>query len=150
MTNGTVKRGQFGFTNSKADLDAVVAWRDAAITDGWSHRPTYESEAEERVCSLEKDGFKAMVLTRCPVSLPSSRHQSKWFAEAEVNVWGSDGLAIKPPDVYDWQFIESAVSTCGYCGAHPVETERVGFAGRCCSKCLPAMRAKIEVPGWCS
>jgi len=143
--SGTVKRGQFGFTNSQADLDAVIAWRDAAIADGWSHRPTYgKSESEDRACTMEKNGYKAMVLTRTPIE----GKPSKWKAEAEVNIWGPDGLAIKPPNVYDWEAIQSAVATCGYCGAHPVKTERVGFAGRCCETCLPTMRAKIEVPGW--
>lgn len=127
----------FGFTNSQADLDAVIAWRDAAVADGWDHKPTYSSEAEERAATLNREGYVAHILTR------SRSHTGKWLAEAKVSVWGPDGLAIRVPTVYDWSQIKSAVEKCHYCGAQPVKTKRVGFAGRACITCAPIEEGKL-------
>jgi len=136
----------FGFTNDIARWQAVNAYRDAAATDGWSIRPTYGSESIERAASLERDGFKMMVLSRDN----SDQKARKWKYEAQVSIWGPDGLAINPPATYDFAKIEALTRHCNYCKADDIETERVGFAGRCCAKCLPSMRAKIETPGWCN
>jgi hypothetical protein len=136
----------FGFTNDDAKLHAAEAFRDAAAADGWSIRPTYGSEGIDRASSLARDGFKMSILTRNN----SDRKGGKWKHEAQVSIWGPDGLAIVPPDTYDFAEISARTRRCGYCKANDVETERVGFAGRCCAKCLPNMRAKIETPGWCN
>jgi hypothetical protein len=133
----------FGFTNDDARLRAAQAYRNAAAADGWLLRPTYGSESVERAASLDREGFKMMVLTR-----DNSEKKGKWKHEAQISIWGPDGLAITPPEIYDFSEILAGTRRCGYCKTQDVETERVGFAGRCCAKCLPAMRAKIEKPGW--
>lgn len=134
---GTVSRGEWGFTDSIHDFNAVVAWRDAAIADGWEHRPTYGThESEDRACKLTKDRFVVQVLTR-------THEKAKRRYEAQVSAWGPDGLAIRVPDIYDWHAIQSAVMRCNYCGACPVETSRVAFAGRACGTCGPQERAKL-------
>lgn len=131
-----------GYTNDSARFAAAVAWREAAIADGWDAKPGYPNhEAMERVCHLSKDGYIVHVLTREKVG--------KWAYQASVNVWGPDGLAIKPPFVYDMAAITAGTRHCNYCNADDVDTERVGFAGRCCAACLPRQREIAERPGWC-
>lgn len=135
----------FGFTNDRAKFEAAQAFRDAAVADGWSIKPTYgKSEDVGRVSSLERDGFKMMAMTR---DHTNDRH--KWKYEAQISIWGPDGLAVTPPETYDFAEIRARIRRCSYCKTSNVETERVGFAGRCCAECLPEMRRKIEVPGWC-
>lgn len=123
-----------GLTNDKTRLDAVRAFRDAAVADGWEISPTYRSESQDRVAHLVRDGFVMMIVTRDEY-------------EASVSIWGPDGLHIKPPSVYDWQAIQDRVNTCNECGAKG-PTVRFSFAGRCCNTCLPGMREKYEKPGW--
>lgn len=134
---GSVSRGEWGFTDSIDDFNAVVAWRDAAIADGWEHRPTYgDHEAEDRACKLTRDGFVVQVLTR--------RHvKANRRYEAQVSAWGPDRLALRVPNIYDWQAMQDAIMRCQYCGAHPVKTQRVAFAGRACEACGPKEQAKL-------
>lgn len=133
----------FGFTNDDARLRAAEAYRDAAAADGWSIRPTYNSEDIKRASTLGREGFVMQVLTR-----DNSEKKGKWH-EAQISIWGPDGLAIHPPTTYDFAKIKALTRHCNYCKADDVDTERVGFAGRCCAKCLPEQRARIEKPGWC-
>lgn len=134
----------FGFTNDSAKLKAAEDYRDAAAADGWKIRPTYgSSESAGRASSLDREGFKMMALTR-----DNSGNGGKWKYEVQISLWGPDGLAIAPPEIYDFAEIRARTRRCGYCKDEDVDTERVGFAGRCCGKCLPAMRTKIETPGW--
>jgi hypothetical protein len=130
----------FGFTNDQARYAAAIAWRDAAIADGWSARATYgNSESFDRASSLDHaDGYKVMILTRT-----NDKPGAKWKFEAEVNVWGPDGLAIKPPAQYDMTAIRAATETCHYCGKVGRKTERVGFAGRACMVCAPVEEKKL-------
>jgi hypothetical protein len=134
-----------GFTNDEARFRAAQELRDAAVADGWSIRPTYGSEDIGRASTLDRDGFKMLVLTR-----EISATSRKWKYEAAVHIWGPDGLSIDSPQAYDWNLIRGSIRRCGYCKADDVDTQRVGFAGRCCAKCLPAQRARIETPGWTS
>jgi hypothetical protein len=124
----------------KALIAAALAWREAAIADGWESRPTYQQEDEMTAFRLTRDGFIIQGLAR-----PESELS---VGSGELSGWGPDGLHIPVGEIYDWNALKTAVETCGYCGAHPVKTERVGFAGRCCEACLPAMRERIETPGW--
>jgi hypothetical protein len=133
----------FGFTNNDARLRAAEAFRDAATADGWSMRATYGSEPIERASTLTRDGYTMQVLTR-----DNSEKKGKWKHEAQISIWGPDGLAINPPEIYDFAKLKSLTRHCNYCKTDDVDTQRVGFAGRCCAACLPAMRAKIETPGW--
>ncbi len=133
----------FGFTNDPERLAAAMAWRDAAIADGWVATPTYgEHEHQDRACTLDREGFKVLVVSR--VYEPGER----WKFTASVDAWGPDRLAIDLPDTYDWAAIQAALKLCNYCKKAGVETQRVGFAGRCCDECLPEQRARAERPGW--
>ena len=133
---------QWGFTNDRAYLEAVQAYRDAAIADGWTSEPTYKDESAHRACKLHKGGFVMMVLTR------EHRPGGPSAYEVQVHLWGPDGLAIKPEAPYNWDQINEGLRVCDWCGATGVYTERVGFANRVCARCAPEARRKIEVPGW--
>lgn len=134
------------FGLSLSDYEFAVAFKKAMLADGWISKPTYEHEPEERAASLDKDGFHAMVITR----LNKNEKTGKEFTEGCVSIWAKDGLAIDIPETYNWNFINNGVTRCGFCQKENVETERVGFAGRCCKSCLPTVRPKVEFPGWSS
>jgi hypothetical protein len=134
----------FGFTNDKARLDAVHAYRNAAVLDGWTLEPTYpKHEAADRAATLKREGFVMMTLSR-----ENTDKREKFHYEAKVHIWGPDGLAISPPDTYNFAEIQARIRQCHYCNAKGVDTRRVGFAGRCCTNCLPEVRKKVECPGW--
>ena len=107
--------------------EQVTSYREAAIADGW--QPKAGSDYR-----LLRDGF-----------VMDARESCAWDC---IHIWGPDGLAIKVPSIYDWIAIQAGTKRCQFCKAKNVETQRVGFAGRCCAKCLPAKRAEIETPGW--
>jgi len=133
---------QFGFTNDDDHIEAVRKWVADAVADGWTIRPTYESEPVESAAKMHKDGFTAMALMRV--------HEAgkKWKYEAQLSVWGPDGLAIRPSPYYDFTALKAGLRNCPVCRATDVETERYAFAGRCCAVCLPKMREMHEEPGW--
>lgn len=136
-------------TTSMSDIAAkraaIVAWREAAIADGWQHKPTYTHEDEDRATSMSRDGFKVMLLVR-----DLDGRQAKWVTRPEYDIcaWGPDGLTVEVPDTYDMEALRTGVRECANCGAKDVDTQRFSFAGRCCARCLPAMRAEHERPGW--
>ncbi len=134
----------FGFSNDPKEIEKIETWRDAAIADGWEHKPTYNSEAESRACSLSKDGFKASMLTRR--NEPGSK---KWLFEANVHVWGPDGMCVQVDFPYSFESIIAGVNKCGNCNREGVKTHLAGFAGRFCAECLPLAKKKLEYPGWC-
>ncbi len=123
-----------------AFVNLARTWALAAVIDGWSSRPTYDHEPVEQAFTLERDGFKISGLARpgTDKSLPC----------AEIHIWGPDRLAITPPLTYDMDAIRRGAETCSKCGAHPIATERVGFAGRYCAPCAAIDRPLIEVSGW--
>ena len=135
---------KFGFTNDKAEYDRVVAFRMAAIADGWTLAPTYEHEPAESHATMSSDGFKAHVKAR--IKQPGE----KWKYETEVSLWGPDGLHIPTPEVYSMDTLVEALRVCPKCKAKDVDTVRYSFAGRCCNVCLPEMRRRHEYPGWAS
>lgn len=133
----------FGFTNDQTRFALVRAYVAAAVADGWSIEPTYgTSESVDRAAKLTRDGFVMLTLAR---EYPAG---SKWAGEARISMWAPDGLAIKPPDTYDWAAIQAGVRHCNWCDADDVETFRAGFAGRVCQQCLKEARVKYEFPGW--
>lgn len=139
-----VSQGMFGFTNKAEHLEGVRQWRDAAVADGWAIEPTYgDHESVDRAARLSREGFTCQILTR-----DNSDKGGKWKAEADINVWGPDGLAVKVPAFYSWEALTAALSRCSACKATNVKTTRVGFAGRVCEACLPEQRRRVETPGW--
>lgn len=139
------KQGEFGFTNDERNLKAVMQFRDAAVADGWSIRPTYSSEDVSRACTLERDGFKMLILTR-----DNRMESGRWKFNTEIHMWAPDRLAVAVPPFYDFEEIVRRTRTCASCKAENVDTQRYSFAGRCCAECLPKMRAATEGPGWCN
>lgn len=136
-----------GFTNDEQQYREVCAWRDAAIADGWQHEPLYPNhEPEQRAAKLKHpEGFVAQIISRDNCS-----KGGKWKYEAMVSVWGPDDLCLAPGRIYSLDHLRARLRDCGNCGATDVDTVRYSFAGRCCEKCLPAMRKKHEYPGWCN
>lgn len=113
----------------------VLAFRDAAMADGWSSEPTYAHEDEMRAFRLRRDGFLLQCLAR-----PEDKDS---VGVGTINGWGPDGMAIDVGETYDWDAIKRSAETCQYCKAFPVKTERVAFAGRACQTCGPIERAKL-------
>jgi len=142
---------EFGYTNSDADYAKVVAWRDAAVADGWTLNAVYKKEPETSYGHLSKDGFTVHACCRVTEEMKKrfAHYSSKWKYEAQINVWGPDGLAVRAPENYNWAELVAATRKCHHCGKTDVDTVRYSFAGRCCHDCLPAMKAQHEQPGWC-
>lgn len=136
--------GQFGFSNLEEHLESARQYRDAAAEDGWSIRGTYEpSEPVDRAARLTRDGFVMQVITR---DNSGQEYQKRY--EASVHIWGPDGLAVAPPEFYDFAEIVARTRCCASCGKSDVKTVRFSFAGRCCEACLPELRRVHEQPGW--
>ena len=132
---------KFGLTNDINEHLAAVAFREAAISDGWIAAALYDNEPMESYAHLTKDGYAMHVNARVGNS-------GCYKYQAQVSIWGSDGLAIKAPKIYDHDAIfKEGMNRCVNCGAIG-ETFRYGFAGRCCRICLTEMRKKYEFPGW--
>jgi hypothetical protein len=140
-----VSANEWGFSNNAADLEAVRQWVADAVADGWEINPTYRTEPVESAATLDKNGFRAMVLMRDRGEGETDRG---WRYEAKVSAWGPDGLAIRVSRKYDFALIKKALRRCAECGKEDMDTQRVGFAGRVCSDCLPEARKKHEYPGW--
>ncbi len=132
------------FTNKRSDYDEVLAFKAAAIADGWQCQATYNTESIDRAATLNREGFHLKIIARDNTAKLGSKHAY----HLDLSMWGPDGLAILPPETYDWQKIQAAVRSCNYCRAQDVDTFRVSFAGRCCAQCLPKQRAIHERPGW--
>lgn len=121
-------------------IDKAIAWRIAALADGWSNEPTYQHEAIDRASTLRKDGFIAQII---------ARPEDKVFKPiGSIAIWGPDGLAIDIDNEYNWDKIQANLRLCMDCKRGDVETQRVGFAGRVCVECLPAARKRDEYAGW--
>jgi len=116
-------------------LKQAQAWSTAAEADGWAFSPTYKSESPQRHVTGKHLGFTVMVNTRDD-------------RQADVTVWGPDGLQIEAPLLYSMRAVRLATRVCLYCHASDVPTMRVGFAGRACASCAPSQRRKQEFPGW--
>lgn len=137
------RAGHFGFSNSLDHLESVKQFRDAAVADGWDLKPTYKNEDIDRASSLTKDGFKMSIISR-----DNTEKNYKYKFEAEISIWGPDGISIPTPELYDFELIRNGLTSCPVCGAKDVKTVRVAFANRACEVCAPALREKLETPGW--
>lgn len=130
-------------TNDIKKFEAVEAFRDAAIADGWHAEPTYEGEAFERASRLTRDGYVMQVITR--------DNKDKGYRvryDCSVHIWGPDGLSLKRPAEYSMIAIEQSANTCLICEGVFEQTFRYNFAGRACAGCLPKAKAETEKPGW--
>ena len=136
------------FTDSKKIFDKTVAFKEAAIADGWEAESMYKNEDISQACALTRDGYHMQILTRDFESEPRPRLKPRHRYECDVSIWGPDRLAIKPPEEYNSEMIIAGCTTCNLCGATDVETHRYSFAGRACDGCLPAAKAEHEKPGW--
>ena len=132
---------EFGLTNDEKEFNEVSAFREDAIADGWEAKPGSASELIEDYAHLNREGFKMHVLSR--------KNQGKYKFQAQVSIWGPDGLAIGllGPS-YNWEEIKAGLRRCNNCGKQDVETQRYSFAGRCCAGCRPEMAKTHEYPGW--
>ena len=129
-----MSKNEFGHTNNKEYYDAALTYKNAAILDGWNCE-----ESSDGYFILKKDGFSMHCMARTNVG--------KWGYQAEITIWGPDKLQIRPPNKYDWEEIREGINKCNTCGVVG-NVQRVGFAGRCCSECLPKERKKQEFHGW--
>ena len=118
-------------------LNEIVAWRDAAVADGWSITPTYNSEGIDRASTLDRDGWKALILTR------SER-------DCDVVVWSSDRLVVTHGTIYSFEELKRNERLCSNCGSTEIATVRIGFAGRVCPTCREKLKPIIEYSGWCN
>jgi hypothetical protein len=144
-----LESGEFGYTTDPRRLEGVRNFVSDAVRDGWGIEQTYPGrEPVESAATLTRDGFKMMAFAR-DASGDERRVRSRTSYMASISIWGPDGLAINPPQFYDFDAIQAGVRFCEYCGARDVSTHRVGFAGRACADCLPGQRKAQEYPGWC-
>ncbi len=130
-------------------LDDVHKWREAAIANGWAARPTYENhETVEEACTLEKDGWVAMLLSRPAAEVPWKPGTMR-PPQTSISIWGPDKLSVERVVPFDMAQIEKNARKCAACGAEDVDTRRVAFCNRVCLDCLPSERKRLETPGWC-
>lgn len=121
----------------------MIQWVKDAIADGWHAEATYKNEDIESATRLTKDGFTVLALDR-------QERKERWGtipASKDVSVWGPDGLAIMPGDVYSMEDLKRKLRICGYCGKEG-PTKRIGFAGRTCDECHAKNVSRVEYPGW--
>lgn len=130
---------------SKARVELIlkaIAWREAALADGWTIEPTYQQhEPMETAFKMHRDGFLVQGLARPP--------SATMLGTGEIHCWGPDGLAIHAGEIYDFAALQADLRICHNCAKADVDTMRYSFAGRCCAECLPEMRRVHEQPGWC-
>src|SRR5574343_282344 len=107
---------KFGHTDDRAELDAVHAYRQAAIDDGWSCEPTYPGgEDMTSAARLTRDGFVMSILSR---DNTGKGYRKRY--ECDVSIWGPDKLSLIPPQAYDFEKIKAGLGVCGHC-KQPVE-----------------------------
>jgi hypothetical protein len=126
----------WGLTDDLDHFEAAAAFKRAVLADGWKATDGTNEH-------FEKEKFVVHVLNR--VNEPPG---NRYAYTASVHIWGPDGLAIEPPDAYDWTVILAHSRKCNYCEKTDIDTFRIGFAGRACKDCIPKLRPTHERPGW--
>jgi hypothetical protein len=121
---------------------AADAFRKALEADGWTALPTYSHEPVEEAFKATRDGLIVQGLAR-----PGDERS---LPTGSVNAWCAQGIALSPlPIIYPgFEALQKLARHCPECGKDDVDTVRVGFANRVCHECAPALRAKVERPGW--
>lgn len=81
------------FHDDTIRVEEVRAWREAALADGWTSRPTYDHEAEDRAFTMEHpEGFIVTGLSR-----PADPDDPKWpslKSEAHLHLWRKESNGI--------------------------------------------------------
>lgn len=132
------------------NIEQAIAFRDAAVDDGWTIKPTYDDhEPQDSAATLERDGWHMLVLTRTdPKFLVGSK------PEASLSLWGPDKMHVETPAEYSMEALERGLRDCGYCDRKDVDTFHVAFASRVCAVCLPEQKRTQEwvsaTSSWCS
>lgn len=130
-------------------VEDAAAFRDAAVADGWTIRPTYDHEPQHSAASLDRDGWHMSVLTRTDSDFPVGPN-----SVGSVSLWGPDRAHVETPDVYSMEALEKGLRECGYCDRKDVDTFQVAFASRVCAECLPEQKRIQEwtsgTSSWCS
>lgn len=129
-------------------LKSALAFKQAAVADGWSIKPTYSNhESTDTAATLNHpDGFTMQIYTRDHLPLVPNAITRY---EVDISIWGTDTLSIEVPPVYNMQAIRDGMKKCFNCHKIVDQTFRYSFAGRCCKDCLPRMREIHEKSGWC-
>ena len=112
--------------------EQIRAWRDAAVANNWTVKPTYEPD---KAVTLTRDGFVAIA------TMFGNNGDS-------LTVWGPDNLQIVVPVEYSWDCIQENLKRCLECKRISDAVDRAGFAGRYCNECLPEQRRVREFAGW--
>jgi hypothetical protein len=126
------------------EVAAATQFRLDAEADGWSFDPTYPTnEPVEHAFRGTREGFIIQGLAR-----PG---KVDLLPTGDIHAWGPDGISLTPmPIKYPgFDVFKALTRHCPECGANDVDTVRVAFANRCCRDCAPALKAKLEKPGWC-
>lgn len=151
---------------------AALAWRDAAVRDGWHIEQTYTMEGIDNACTLTRSGgttesgaplfFKVQIVSR-PTRPYDTDLRGGSLGGGEISAWGPDRLSIPVPVEYPgFHYFLDALTTCKHCrrgpncgffdppgpSSYPVATKAYSFAGRACEECLPSLKAVAERPGW--
>lgn len=95
-------------------------WRDAAVQDGWAITPTYAGETQTSACTLLREGYKCLILTRPSKRPVDDSDRGGLLGGGEVHCWGPDRPQIPVPLVYPgWQYFLDALVTCPHCHRGP-------------------------------
>jgi len=119
-------------------LEAVTAWREAALADGWTQSQTYAGWPVEQRATLTRDGWIALVSA------------DGW---ASVAAYGPDRCVVRVPTVYSWEALQEEQLICSECFTRG-PTVRLVFATRVCPDCRTRLRLvsifaehNLEEPG---
>jgi hypothetical protein len=122
----------------KLTPEEITQWFHDAIADGFTVKAIYPGcETIDTAALLEKDGWSMHIMRRDNYK--------------DISIWGPDSLAVRVPSrKYDFKSLVKGLRYCEYCNTENVKTERISFAGRCCSKCRkdPELTRTMEPPGW--
>lgn len=127
----------------------IVAWRAAALADGWTMGPRYAAhEPIEQAFELRRDGFHVVGLLRGDVSQYPPRPIAPEGGYYSLVGWCPKGIALELPLTYDMAAVIAGERICAVCHAEDVDTFKVAFADRACAKCRPDLKAKLETANW--
>lgn len=101
---------------------AIVAWRNAALEDGWVLIPKFPGVPWKQACTLHREGFVTLCVTR---NGPGDT----------LTIWGPDGLQVPTPNPYNWKEMMTGLNICLFCGNETEDPRKLGDGGRACPDC---------------